>query len=714
MNKQIPEHLRASSSETDASVDRKGSADNVGQLRLRALLVGLLLISFLTVGAAHVEILLRSAYMTVNASTVGAFALLFFLVGGLNVLLKVGSSLRAATLMACAAWGLLMVNYWPFTDFDLSSPHPLFWVMLATLALANLFNVGRGRDLILNRSELVLIYFMLLVASAVCTMGLSAPLLSLLPSPYYFASRDNLWAQKLFPLFPEHRLFVDDGSENVAFYEGLEAGSAVPYVAWLEPLVWWGVFVLAVCTTLVCLMVIVRRQWIEHERLPYPVAQVPMSLIGGEQKGRLLNDFFRRGTMWFGCAIPMVVGSMQAMYWYDPSVPMVRLTWIFKFFDTEILSCHLNFLLLGFSYLINTQIAASIWIFHLLYKVESLLLPTSGFFSIADGSGGTGTLIELQGGGALLAMAAAGLWLARDHLRSVAAEVRRKSESPGADREIISYRAAIFGAGAGAVLMTCWLWVMGTPMLFAVLLVVLGMLILFGIARYVSETGLVLARSPVSAHGVILQSAGSGLLGPSGVMGIYLSSLCWQSYLMTTCATGLKLVSEMDPSSRRQVFRALALALIFGLALGAYMMIELAYRYGGVNLHGNLFINAPRNIFGDILQNAEPTGPSLLGIGFLASGAATMLMLIWARMHISWWTLNPLGFPLSMTLGAAWFSVFLAWLLKRLILRYGGASAYRRLQPFFLGLIVGQSLCMVLWVAIGTFTGQTQVTPFRF
>ena len=52
--------------------------------------------------------------------------------------------------------------------------------------------------------------------------------------------------------------------------------------------------------------------------------------------------------------------------------------------------------------------------------------------------------------------------------------------------------------------------------------------------------------------------------------------------------------------------------------------------------------------------------------------------------------------------------------LVMLILRYGGATTYRRMQPFFLGLIAGQCLCMVLWVAIGTFTGQTNVTPFRF
>ena len=34
-------------------------------------------------------------------------------------------------------------------------------------------------------------------------------------------------------------------------------------------------------------------------------------------------------------------------------------------------------------------------------------------------------------------------------------------------------------------------------------------------------------------------------------------------------------------------------------------------------------------------------------------------------------------------------SVFISWLAKRLILRYGGIGTYRRLVPFFMGLPVG-------------------------
>ena len=52
-------------------------------------------------------------------------------------------------------------------------------------------------------------------------------------------------------------------------------------------------------------------------------------------------------------------------------------------------------------------------------------------------------------------------------------------------------------------------------------------------------------------------------------------------------------------------------------------------------------------------------------------------------------------------------SVFIAWLVKVIVLRYGGVSLYRRTQGVFLGMIAGQMLTMGLWLIIDYFTGKT-------
>ena len=47
-----------------------------------------------------------------------------------------------------------------------------------------------------------------------------------------------------------------------------------------------------------------------------------------------------------------------------------------------------------------------------------------------------------------------------------------------------------------------------------------------------------------------------------------------------------------------------------------------------------------------------------------------------------------------------WFTVFLGWLIKHCILRYGGLTAYRQARPLFLDLILGQFTCNDFWIVI--------------
>jgi len=62
-----------------------------------------------------------------------------------------------------------------------------------------------------------------------------------------------------------------------------------------------------------------------------------------------------------------------------------------------------------------------------------------------------------------------------------------------------------------------------------------------------------------------------------------------------------------------------------------------------------------------------------------------------------------LTYPIS----RIWFSVFIAWLLKAMILKYGGARAYRILRPFFLGLVLGAFGSAGGWLIIDAFGGMS-------
>ena len=237
--------------------------------------------------------------MALDISTPGAIFLFLFLIGVLNLVLKLTArSLIGAGLFALLAGGSWLAARGSLEAFDPHSPGLIFCTFVLLSTLVNLFLVGRGLSLALNRAELILVYTMLLIVSSLFTMGLSEELLPALTAIFYFASPENKWREILFPHFPEHPILVNDDNNNTAFYEGLSnPEQAIPYGAWAEPLMWWGIFLLTLYLTMVSIAVILRHQWMERERQAYPLAQVGLAMVRGEDDKGLINSFFKQSSM---------------------------------------------------------------------------------------------------------------------------------------------------------------------------------------------------------------------------------------------------------------------------------------------------------------------------------------------------------------------------------------------------------------------------------
>jgi hypothetical protein len=91
-----------------------------------------------------------------------------------------------------------------------------------------------------------------------------------------------------------------------------------------------------------------------------------------------------------------------------------------------------------------------------------------------------------------------------------------------------------------------------------------------------------------------------------------------------------------------------------------------------------------------------------------------MGLLLLARHRLLWWPLHPLGFPIAVvwSTNQVWFSIFVAWLLKLVVLRYGGPCLYRASRPFFIGLIAGQATIAGVWLVVDYITGMTDNMVF--
>ena len=138
-------------------------------------------------------------------------------------------------------------------------------------------------------------------------------------------------------------------------------------------------------------------------------------------------------------------------------------------------------------------------------------------------------------------------------------------------------------------------------------------------------------------------------------------------------------------------------------------MLYLAYSHGALNLHPQYFTSfAARPSSFAAQKLANPTGPNLAGWLWTVAGGLIMVGLMIARHHYIWWPLHPLGFAVSMgwVMNSIWFSIFLAWLIKVVVLKYCGLRLYQQTRPFFLGVVLGQFAVGGIWLLIDGFTGM--------
>ena len=136
----------------------------------------------------------------------------------------------------------------------------------------------------------------------------------------------------------------------------------------------------------------------------------------------------------------------------------------------------------------------------------------------------------------------------------------------------------------------------------------------------------------------------------------------------------------------------------------------MCYKYGGINANAWFFIDRPQyplKYIADKIKN--PKGPDWLYIGFTVIGALFTIILLIFRIKFLNFPFHPLGFAFStvMLTNVLWFSIFISWLLKSLILKYGGAKIYEKSKAFFIGLIIGQFVISGLFLIVDFFANKT-------
>ncbi len=595
--------------------------------------------------------------------------------------------------------------------------------ILIVLMLANATVARISRRLGLSSAELGVVYFMLVCAALISSFGLATQLLPNMIGINYFANpQDHLWQKNFYRYIPSWLVPWDPtGPErqllSVRFYEGLRMGEKVPWGAWVIPICAWLVFAFLLFFLMACTATLFRRQWVDNEKLSFPLVQLPMEMINEESS----RSFFRNKAMWAGFALPMIIHSLNGLHKSFPDVPEIPSFIVLNnywgasrpFNEMLFTPLVLAFSIIGFAYLLPLDVSFSMWFFLIFFRAQDLIALYLGYhLDLAPLYGGSRYYQAYQSTGAFVAIVVMMLIYARPHFRLVRERIFGGGKSDIDQNEYMSYRIALWGGFTSMLLMLVWLKAAGmNPWVGLFMIGTFVMVVMLVLTRFVSEVGLLMLQPvfrPLDLWAVVAPKAALGaqnltilaflngifMRDPRNVMPAFMDSMKGADYL----------------NVRR---RSMALGALIAIAVGAIIamivQLQIIYTRGGIHLNSWFFRHNPRLYFDEsvgILSGRTPfdyRAPVWFSIG-----AAFTFFLYVMRARFWWWPFHPLGYAIGCAWPAIvyWSSFFVGWLAKSLILRYGGATTYRNFRPFFLGLILGEFGTGILWALLTGLLGM--------
>ncbi|MCE2399477.1 hypothetical protein J4G08_01175 [Candidatus Poribacteria bacterium] len=563
----------------------------------------------------------------------------------------------------------------------------------------------------LNPAELIVIWVMMGVSSAIPSKGMMGFLLPYLAAPVYFATPENEWAETLHAHFPEW-LIVWDKHAVTNFYEG---ESSVPWALWIKPIIVWSVFIILLYCVTICVSIILRKQWVERERFIFPLVTVPVEMVQQTSMRSGVDSLFRNRLVWIGFGIAAAFHLLNGLHEYFPALPSIpnrydlsapftERPWIvmrwwpqFRFF--------LYFSVIGITYFLAMEVSFSCWFFFLFFKLQYIIInafaiPISPWICARG-----------QTMAAYVVMVLAFLINSRSHIIDLLKKTFLQSSTTTINDsdEVLPYRWAVLGGIFSFLLLAGLCFYAGMSFWVACSIITLFLITSTALSWMVVNGGMLLIQAPmypveyfeIVTGSRIINANSLALLGFQRVM-----MRDWGGILMPSVLHGFKAADPLR-LNRRSVLCAMALAIVVAIGVSYAASLPLIYEKGGLNLQGGPFVGAPRyfNHMVSLIQYPRDaklgeTYSMILGVGI------TSFLLIMQRQFM-WWQLHPIGYVMGAVYSSyfLWSCIFIGWFLKFLVLKSGGIGYFRQFRPFFMGLIIGEFGIVGAWMVLGMFTG---------
>ncbi len=611
----------------------------------------------------------------------------------------------------------IMANHLRFWS-TLPTTMSLIYNVVVTLAVLTSLNLLLKKLLprfALRQGELLTIYVILSLSSAIAGHDMMQTVVPVIPNGFWFATPENEWQQLFWRHLPNW-LTLSELSVLQDFYDGDTTFYTKKYItAWWQPILWWTVLLSVLIWVMICIDLLLRKQWIERERLTYPIVRLPIEMTHTD--GRL----FKNKMLWAGFAIAGSIDLINGIHAFFPAFPEIpvrkaNLGIYFTEKPWDAMGWTPIYILsfgVGLAFLMPLEMSFSLWFFYLFWKAERILGRAMGL-QILPGFPYDGP----QGVGAYLAIACCGLYGGRKHFYAIFRNLFRKKGtgmntlSPE-DADATDYRWPVAGLIAGVLFLFIFSNYGGMAVWMIALYFLIYYLLALGITRVRAEVGPPTHEMFVAnPRRFILDTLGSRPIPPRSLtmMSLYYAfNRGYRAHPMPHTLEGFKLVEVANMKAGRMVI-AMMCAVVFGILAAFWSYLAVSYEIGANPGLGNGGYNRLRSW---LYYPSETNVPAVtfMGIGFLFT-----TLLWWLRTRFPMFPFHPTGYAVASsmwTFGWLWFSVLVSWAAKNLILRFGGIRLYHRVLPLFLGLILGEFIVGGAWVLIRLIWGVSVYSFYR-
>ena len=561
--------------------------------------------------------------------------------------------------------------------------------------------------------ELLTIYILLSVACALPSITLMTILVTTVGHAFWFDSPENEWRVLFWDALPSW-LTVQDKSILSGYYLGESTFyTSSHFFAWLQPALFWSGFMVLLMGMMLCFNIILRRQWVEHERLAYPIAQLPLQLLGQTQ------TLLSHPIVWIGVAISAVICLLNGLSFLLPSLPEIPVKrfggwqgfghiFIEKPWNAiGRISVSFYPFVIGLGFLMPIDLLFSSWFFFLFYKAQLVVSNALGLSKMPGFP-----YVDRQCFGAAVGLFLSLVLLGWQHFRSVVHQVLVQNLSD----ESKLYRTAILGLIIGFALLSLFSIRIGMSMWLVPIFFGIYFIVAIALTRMRAELGFPAhAMEHIQIDQMLIESFGSRGLGKSNLVALTLYRWFIRSFTshpMPHQLEGLKMVTS---NTRRRLYPALVGISAVASVTVFWVMLHLYYQHGAINFGGSGWgMQFGARVFNGLQRWLSlPTPTNFFPLIGLSVGFGFSVVLMWMRTRFLWFPLHPVGFLISSDWGMAylWTCMLVCWIVKLTILKVWGLKAMRKLRYFAFGLILGDFVTGGLWSLISIIT-QKQMYNF--